>query len=212
MSYGFDDAQDSSGKASFPLAPNVDNVTIKSAEYSLNDNNNELIKIVFDREGIELMDFIFPVNENFVKTNNPSLSDADLEEAVQKQKNSIASKLLHILTKFDLTKEQLTESYSKNANGDPSFASFAKFFVAVLNKRNTDPKRKFYMKTIRNKKGYVSVPPYAGFLQTMDSGECKLGWSQYELDLIERNTKSQPSTASAEVVEDSGDLSALDDL
>jgi hypothetical protein len=202
--YNFDNANDSSGKPGFPLGEDVDNVTIKSAEYSVSSGGNEAIKLVFERNGAELLDFVFPVSDSFVKRNNPDVSGQELEDLIQKQKDSLASKLLHVLTKFDLTKEKLIELFQAKSGGDTSFKGFADFFCAVIAKKNTDPKPKFYMKTLRNKKGYVSVPPYAGFLQRMDSGECKLGWSQYEKDLIERNTTSQPKAASTEVVEDTG--------
>ena len=209
MSYGFDNATDKSGKAGFPVAADVDNVFIKEAEYVERDGKEGYIKVTYQREKSTLIDFIFPVNPEKIKEWNPGLSEDKLVEMIQDRKNALASKLLHILTKYDVTKDQLTASFAKNAAGDNSFKAFATFFVKVLNSK-ISPDILLYMKTIRKPNGFTSVPEYAGFLQRMDDGDCRMTYTDREKERNAENKKSQPAKAAMEVVDD--DIEGLDNL
>lgn len=221
MNYGFGADNAKSTTRPFPVKEIVDNVELEKAEYikaiSAGGNEYEGIRFQFKRtsngQTSNLSDLKSPPRENW--SNERILPDGtkiSKEEDFNNKMKEYVSYLRHIAFAFGVTEEDLT------AKGNfKTFGEAASNYCDVLNARKTN--RKVYLKTVKNKDGYTSLPSYIGngFCVSMDNGIPEFKYTDRELQLIELASRSgvaeDTTTGAVESVE-SKKLSSsdIDDL
>lgn len=199
MSYGFTDDHIETGQP-FPLSECVEDVTLEHCEY-VGKDTWEAISFTFKKDSLRLTANVFAVNEDNVKP----YEGLTLEDTIKKQYTAFNTKLWHIADAFKINRTTLQDACA----GKNSFKAFADAYCEILNRDSVQ--HKVYLKTVLNKKGYVSLPNYPTFIQNMDD-ECSLRYSARE---IANNQKfSAPKKAVEKIDEEPSydDTDWLDEL
>lgn len=194
MNFGFGADNAKSTTRPFPVKEAVDNVELDKAEYikatSANGNDYEGIKFHFKRtasgQTSYLTDLKSPPRENWsAERVLPDGTKITKEEDFNNKMKEYVSYLRHIAFAFGVTEEDLTSRGKFN-----TFGEAARGYCDILNSRKNG--KKVFLKTIKNKEGYTSLPSYIGngFCASMDEEAPDFRYTDRELQLIELASKS----------------------
>jgi hypothetical protein len=189
--WNFDSAEENKVTTNtFPVACPVENVRVTKVEYVKQPNYESIDFTLEDANGASLRDKIFAPDPEKIKNAywNADKTKEEKEAAVTREQVNLMSRLLHYFTKYGITKEKVTELFNKNVEDSSKFSNIAKFAQGLMTKLiKQNPDTLLWVKTVRNKDGWSSLPKTpGGFLQNMSDEECELRYSNKE---IENNAK-----------------------
>ena len=191
--YSFTNLDES--RTPFPVAESVSDVELSKCEYG-NGENYEYIDFIYTRtteNGVStLKDRIFATNANTIKAADYIPGDTK-EAALQREDMKLMKKLLHVATKFGISKDDLQNLPSS------SFSAMAKAYCQLISAADTSVK--LYCKTVRDKNGYTKMSKYVPFLQKMGIPS-ELKYSSYELTQLAINTPTNGAVKETRKVED----------
>lgn len=159
----------------FPVA--IDNeCTLEKCEYVLKGSNNlEAIEFTYLMDNgsaiLRQKQTIFAVNENTVKQKEGKTMEESIASAWAKNVNN---HLHHIATKLNCNQNELDNVTGSN------FKEYATNYCNLITNKLSKNSPKLYLKTYL-KNGYTAVSKYPEYLQRVDSGVCKLAWTNEEL-------------------------------
>lgn len=190
----------------FPVRENVSDVFVSKVEFATATTNEgksyNTINILYKRETKE---GISQLEQKVFKIDPTADYYGNDPEKIAKAFSEFNTMLLHIATKFGITKEEFDKE-TRSA----SFEEFGVKYAALCNKYNKG--QKMYMKVVRNSAGYPTVPRYPQFLQLMEPGvPCDLAYTNYERDQLEKQ-KNAASANSGTVIQNTASVSAVDTL
>lgn len=165
----------------FPIRENVDNVSVAKVEFATSTTQEgktyNTININYKRDSKDSTAML----EQKVFKIDPSAEYYQGDETkIAKAFSEFNTMLLHIATKFGVTKEEFDKE-TRSA----SFEEFGVKYAALCNKYNKG--QKMWMKIVKNSGGYPAVPRYPQFLQLMEPGvPCDLAYTNYERDQLEK--------------------------
>lgn len=216
MNFGFGADNAKSTTRPFPVKEVVDNVELDKAEYikatSANGNDYEGIKFNFKRSAggqtSYLSDLKSPPRENWASERVlPDGTKISKEEDFNNKMKEYVSYLRHIAFAFGVTEEDLTSKGKFNTFGEAATA-----YCNTINERKTG--KRVFLKTIKNKEGYTSLPSYIGngFCASMDEEAPDFRYTDRELQMIELASKSgvEETTTSTPTSQPAQRLSSTD--
>lgn len=195
MNYGFGDGQVQETKG-FPLSEKVPNVSLESCEYVKGKQKDhtpyEAIDFTFATpDGGRLRDRMFEVNEDKIEPRG----ELTRKETIKAAYVEFNTRLWHIADAFEIDRDEL-----KNVcTGHDNFKSFATAFCKFLNEETTG--KTVWVKTIRNKGGYINLPRFPKFMQS-SSQEPTLEWSKWEVENNAKNKKPDTSVEASDSPEE----------
>lgn len=179
----------------FPVSACVSDVELSKCEYGMGENY-EYIDFHYTRETDEgtalLKDRIFAIREENVSPASYIPGDTK-EDALKREEGKLMKRLLHVATKFGITKDELQKLPTS------SFSALAKAYCQLIND-NCDGV-KLYCKTVKDKNGYCKMSKYVPFLQKMGK-ECELSYNSYEITQLAANTPSNGAVKESRQVQD----------
>lgn len=192
--YGFGEDQVQSSKG-FPLSACVDGVTLESVDYvkdQMKDGTDyQAVDFVFTREdGGRLKDRMFEVNEEKVRPKG----EQSVEDAIKAAYIRFNTRLWHIADAFYTDRDELKDACSNVKNFKELIKNFGK--VVMEHAAGKDA----FVKTVRNKGGYVNLPMFPKFIQPGDKA-CTLEYSEYELEQNKKNAKPATTVSSEDKAE-----------
>lgn len=179
----------------FPVSECVTDVELSKCEYGSGENY-EYIDFVFTRSTDDgtsvLKDRIFAVNEKNVNAADYIPGDTK-ETAIIREHGKLMKRLLHVATKFGVSKEDLQNLPAS------SFSAMAKAYCQMVNDNCADIK--LYCKTVKDKNGYTKMSKTVPYLQRMGT-PCELKYSSYEITQIAANSPSNGALKETRKVQD----------
>lgn len=185
MKYGFRDDQLPKPRTFFPASAQVDNVILDKVEYlsgqGKDGNAYEAIEFTYKREddaGNEqtITDRQFPVNEAMISP----LPTQTPEEAIKQAYENFNGKLYRVAAACGMTKEEINESCGSASN----FRELIESYAEVVNSRAKG--QYFWLKTMKDAKGFTKVAMFTDFIQPMTDGECRLAYTPSEQRYMEK--------------------------
>jgi len=123
-----------------------------------------------------IFDTCWSVNESKVTAG----ANETMADAIDRVVTELNTRMRHIATKFNCSDEELEALTGRN------FQEYAQNYCNLINNKRAVENPLLFLKTV-NSNGYVNVAKYPAFLQRVDTGDCKLSYTRFEL---ERNSKT----------------------
>lgn len=186
MNYGFKKDQVKDPIVPFPVSASVDNVILDDVQYVSGSDKRgqsfEAIDFFYKRELPDgtvqrVKDRMFCIDEGNI-TPSPNQK---IEEAIKAAYTSFNSRLLHIVSAFGVTREEIEERCGSAGN----FRELATAYAEMLKERAEGIT--VWLKTLPDK-GFVRVANFPNFIQAMSDGECTLSYTTWEKGKINSNT------------------------
>jgi hypothetical protein len=199
--YGFskddlENIQSQTRTSPFPVNACVDDVCIEDCKVEeLGSTGIKCISLYWSRANNTQV-----LRQSIIEINKENVFDRaiqagkDKNEALNTEVIRFKSKLKHILNELGYSDAEVLSGLVGNSFQEVG-DNFSKLVTADRCKS-----QKLYMKTVRNKKGYVECAAFPPFIQNMSGGSCTLRYSKYELSKLEQNmeptatiTEDEPS-------------------
>lgn len=179
-------------KVPFPVEVAVDNVSLKSIE---KNEKFQGLTFVFQRADSDTISWLngnilVPKKEWITSEKQVKDKVLSIEEQWLGQVNSWLGYVRHILKAAGIENEVLNQIQGETI--DDVIDSIVKTINPLLN-----PSNLFYLKTVKNKGGYTSLPTYrgTGVAQSMDLGyPTNFVYTDYEQQLIDENYEGVDDT------------------
>jgi len=177
--FGFTEDKVEKRNVPFPVSNCTDNVQLVKMEYEIGQFGPQIALefIRNDADGNEArLKSWKSVPE--MKPDIRTLNDESPEEAYTRQVKSFNSYIRHIAKAVGVTEDELNSAYDE----DSAKNTIVNACNIILSSAKGEM---LYVKTLRKGK-YAKLPPYAGFLQNMNEGECTLTYSEREREEVEK--------------------------
>ena len=184
MSYGFSSDHTATSN-DFPVAPNIPNCFLETAEYELIKDQYPALKIVWGTDGgRRLTQNIFGVDES----NSTPFPGMSLEDTLKIKYNRINTVLFKIAQAFGISREELQKEMGITDN----FKEFAVKYAKFINEQSAGKLVK--LKTMTGSRGYVELAERGTFIAPNDS-DIDLEYSKWERDKNAENEGKKPKKA-----------------